>query len=136
MLRLRPMPRREAAFTRRHGLERALRAGALSLAVCGASGCAGAQNEQAPAENATPPEGAPEGPAASEPPGDAEPSPHEPSEPVAAPHGKRAPCASDQSCNENPAVSALWGRCTEMGICECNPGFERSPTSDLCRPAQ
>jgi hypothetical protein len=55
--------------------------------------------------------------------------------PVAAPHGKRAPCSSDQSCNEDPAVSALWGVCTEMGVCECSEGFERSPTSDLCRPA-
>jgi hypothetical protein len=52
-----------------------------------------------------------------------------------APHGKRAPCSSDQSCNEDPAVSALWGVCTEMGVCECSEGFERSPTSDLCRPA-
>lgn len=54
--------------------------------------------------------------------------------PVAAPHGKRAPCSTDQSCNEDPAVSALWGVCTELGVCECNEGFERSPTSDLCRP--
>jgi hypothetical protein len=56
--------------------------------------------------------------------------------PVAAPHGKRAPCSTDQSCNEDPAVSALWGVCTEMGVCECSEGFERSPTSDLCRPAE
>jgi hypothetical protein len=123
----RTVPRREAAFTRFSGLERALFAGAISLAA--GSACAGAQNEQAPAENAT----APEGQGASETPGAGD---GEPAQPVAAPHGKRAPCANDQSCNENPAVSALWGRCTEMGICECNPGFERSPTSDLCRPAQ
>ena len=51
-----------------------------------------------------------------------------------APRGKRAPCTTDQSCNDDPAVSALWGRCTPLGVCECKDGFERSPTSDLCRP--
>jgi hypothetical protein len=54
---------------------------------------------------------------------------------VAAPHGKRAPCGSDQACNDDPSVSALWGRCTDLGVCECNDGFERNPVSDLCRPA-
>jgi hypothetical protein len=54
-------------------------------------------------------------------------------EPGAA-QGKRAPCTTDQSCNENPSVSSLWGRCTPLGVCECKDGFERSPTSDLCRP--
>lgn len=48
--------------------------------------------------------------------------------------GKRAPCTTDQSCNDDPAVSALWGRCTPLGVCECKDGFERSPASDLCRP--
>jgi hypothetical protein len=61
-------------------------------------------------------------------------APSEGAPPVAAPHGKRAPCSTDQSCNDDPSVSALWGVCTEMGVCECNEGFERSPTSDLCRP--
>jgi hypothetical protein len=112
--------------------KRALLAGALGLAICNVYACSGAQNGQAPSDNAPPAGGASEGPSG----GDREASPPEPSQPIAAPHGKRAPCSSDQSCNENPAVSALWGRCTEMGICECNPGFERSPTSDLCRPAQ
>ena len=53
-----------------------------------------------------------------------------------APSGKRAPCAfgQDQSCNEDPKVSALWGRCTELGVCECKPGFELGPESRLCRP--
>jgi hypothetical protein len=54
--------------------------------------------------------------------------------PAGAPQGKRAPCTTDQSCNENTSVSALWGRCTPLGVCECKDGFERSPTSDLCRP--
>ncbi|HEY6728994.1 MAG TPA: hypothetical protein VI197_33520 [Polyangiaceae bacterium] len=53
------------------------------------------------------------------------------------PAGKRAPCTfgADQTCNENPAVSSLWGRCTEAGTCECKPGFQLSP-SGYCRPAQ
>jgi hypothetical protein len=54
--------------------------------------------------------------------------------PGGAPQGKRAPCTTDQSCNDDPSVSALWGRCTPLGVCECKEGFERSPTSDLCRP--
>jgi len=53
-----------------------------------------------------------------------------------APHGKHAPCTlgADQLCNDDPAVSALWGRCTELGVCECNPGFELNPVSAHCRP--
>jgi hypothetical protein len=54
--------------------------------------------------------------------------------PAGVPQGKRAPCTTDQSCNENASVSALWGHCTPLGVCECKDGFERSPTSDLCRP--
>ncbi|HEX6271420.1 MAG TPA: hypothetical protein VFZ53_00200 [Polyangiaceae bacterium] len=52
------------------------------------------------------------------------------------PTGKRAPCTlgADQTCNEDPAVSAIWGRCTESGTCECKPGFELGP-SGYCRPA-
>jgi len=80
------------------------------------------------------------GPASSAP-AAAEPSPAEPSpaaepppEAAPPPRGKRAPCQSDQACNDDPSVSALWGRCTELGVCECKAGFERSPTTDLCRP--
>jgi hypothetical protein len=54
--------------------------------------------------------------------------------PAGAPRGKRAPCTTDQSCNENTSVSALWGHCTPLGVCECKDGFERSETTDLCRP--
>lgn len=51
--------------------------------------------------------------------------------------GKRRPCklGADQECNDDPAVSALWGRCTELGVCECKPGFERSVESGRCKPA-
>jgi hypothetical protein len=46
------------------------------------------------------------------------------SEPAA---GKRAPCANDQSCNDDESVSALWGKCTALGTCECSAGFELNP---------
>lgn len=50
--------------------------------------------------------------------------------------GKRAPCTlgADQTCNEDPSVSALWGKCTEQGTCVCNPGFVLGP-GGYCRPA-
>ncbi len=45
--------------------------------------------------------------------------------PAAAPSGKRAPCTlgANQTCNDDARESALWGRCTELGVCECVPGF-------------
>ncbi|HEU5075842.1 MAG TPA: hypothetical protein VFU02_16730 [Polyangiaceae bacterium] len=53
------------------------------------------------------------------------------------PSGKRGACTvgADQTCNEDPRVSSLWGRCTELGTCECKPGFEVGP-SGYCRPLQ
>jgi len=52
------------------------------------------------------------------------------------PTAKRTPCTlgADQTCNEDPKVSALWGKCTEQGVCVCNPGFELGP-GGYCRPA-
>jgi hypothetical protein len=47
--------------------------------------------------------------------------------PSGVPAGKRAPCANDQSCNDDETVSALWGRCTALGTCECVAGFELNP---------
>jgi hypothetical protein len=54
---------------------------------------------------------------------------------VPAPAGKRAPCTfgADQTCNANPSVSALWGHCTELGVCECKPGFVLNP-GGACQP--
>ncbi|HEX2671243.1 MAG TPA: hypothetical protein VHM25_10255 [Polyangiaceae bacterium] len=53
----------------------------------------------------------------------------------APPRGKRAPCTTDQSCNGDPSVSALWGRCVkETGVCECKPGFELHPGGS-CQPS-
>jgi hypothetical protein len=39
----------------------------------------------------------------------------------AGPQGKRAPCTfgADQTCNADPAVSSIHGRCTEVGTCVC-----------------
>jgi hypothetical protein len=55
--------------------------------------------------------------------------------PPASSEGKRAPCTlgADQTCNEDPSVSALWGRCTELGVCECQAGFALSPRG-RCQP--
>jgi len=51
-----------------------------------------------------------------------------------APVGKRSPCTTDQSCNGDPSVSALWGHCTpSTGVCSCNPGFELHP-GGYCQP--
>ena len=55
-----------------------------------------------------------------------------PSGPIA---GKRAPCANDQSCNDDESVSALWGKCTPLGVCECKPGFELNPRGRCQKPA-
>lgn len=46
---------------------------------------------------------------------------------------ERAPCDTDQSCNDNPAVSALWGRCVGS-VCQCRPGFALT-ASGRCKPA-
>ena len=40
------------------------------------------------------------------------------------PTPKQPPCSSDQSCNDDESISALWGTCTPLGVCECKPGFE------------
>jgi hypothetical protein len=57
--------------------------------------------------------------------------------PVPPAAGKRRPCTlgADQECNDDPAISALWGRCTELGVCECKTGFELSLESGRCKPA-
>jgi hypothetical protein len=58
------------------------------------------------------------------------------SAPSAPPAGKRAPCANDQSCNGDESVSALWGKCTALGVCECKPGFELNPRGRCQKPAK
>jgi hypothetical protein len=50
-----------------------------------------------------------------------------PAAPAAGSAGKRAPCTTDQACNDDESISALWGKCTPLGVCECKPGFELNP---------
>lgn len=65
----------------------------------------------------------------------AEPPP--PAPPGAPPaSSKRPPCTNDQSCNDDEAVSALWGKCTPLGTCECVAGFELNPRGRCQRPVQ
>jgi hypothetical protein len=47
--------------------------------------------------------------------------------PAAGPVEERAPCTSDHTCNDDASISALWGKCNSLGVCECKPGFERNP---------
>jgi hypothetical protein len=50
----------------------------------------------------------------------------------------REDCASvctlgaDQSCNDNPIVSAIHGHCTAAGACECGTGFILNPNTGRC----
>jgi hypothetical protein len=54
----------------------------------------------------------------------------------APPAGKRPPCTTDQSCNDDDSISALWGKCTPLGVCECRPGFELNPRGRCQKPAK
>jgi hypothetical protein len=40
----------------------------------------------------------------------------------------------DQVCNDDPAVSALWGTCLPSGGCLCNDGFSYDAATGKCRP--
>lgn len=40
----------------------------------------------------------------------------------------------DQTCNNDPLVSALWGTCQSNGTCTCNSGFTVSATTGRCIP--
>jgi hypothetical protein len=35
-------------------------------------------------------------------------------------------------CNDNPALSAIHGRCTAAGTCVCNDGYELNPATGKC----
>jgi hypothetical protein len=50
--------------------------------------------------------------------------------------GIASPCTPgmDWTCNDDPRISSLWGRCNALGTCECNPGFQLSARG-RCRPA-
>lgn len=45
------------------------------------------------------------------------------------------PCTfgADQTCNDDPTISSLWGRCTEQLTCECKAGLEINPETGRCR---
>jgi hypothetical protein len=40
---------------------------------------------------------------------------------------------ADQSCNDDPRVSALWGRCLPNGTCACQPGAALNRETGKCR---
>jgi len=46
-----------------------------------------------------------------------------------------AVCAfgQDHTCNDDPNVSALWGRCEVDGACSCSPGFTINDRTGKCR---
>jgi hypothetical protein len=39
---------------------------------------------------------------------------------------------ADQTCNDNPAISSLRGRCTSAGTCVCNAGGALNPATGRC----
>lgn len=39
---------------------------------------------------------------------------------------------ADQTCNDNPAISSLHGRCTPAATCICNSGFALNPSTGRC----
>jgi hypothetical protein len=42
----------------------------------------------------------------------------------------------DQTCNDDPSISALWGTCQGHGTCTCNSGFVINPVTGRCaRPS-
>jgi hypothetical protein len=38
----------------------------------------------------------------------------------------------DQTCNDNPAVSMLWGTCKANGTCSCNTGYVINASTGRC----
>jgi hypothetical protein len=41
----------------------------------------------------------------------------------------------DQTCNQDPAMSALAGTCDSFGACLCHGGFSKNPSSGKCAPS-
>jgi len=39
----------------------------------------------------------------------------------------------DQTCNLNPLISAIYGKCNEDGTCSCNPGHVKDPPTGQCK---
>jgi hypothetical protein len=40
---------------------------------------------------------------------------------------------ADQTCNDSPIVSALWGMCDAPGVCRCKEGFSINLKTSRCR---
>jgi hypothetical protein len=40
---------------------------------------------------------------------------------------------ADQTCNDDPSVSALEGTCHRLGFCECNEGYSLNWNTNRCR---
>ncbi|MEO8878635.1 MAG: hypothetical protein ABI461_23800 [Polyangiaceae bacterium] len=53
------------------------------------------------------------------------PEPAMPSTP-AAPAARTCTVGQDQTCNENPAMSSLHGKCSTAGTCECITPFTKA----------
>jgi hypothetical protein len=49
--------------------------------------------------------------------------------------GAPPPCTpgADQTCNDDPTISSLWGMCAPPGDCLCKDGFSVNPTTGRCR---
>jgi hypothetical protein len=41
----------------------------------------------------------------------------------------------DQTCNDDPMVSSVWGRCTADGVCVCNVDYVVNPATGRCMVA-
>lgn len=41
---------------------------------------------------------------------------------------------ADQTCNDNPAASSIWGHCEADGTCTCNPAYVINPETGRCTP--
>jgi hypothetical protein len=39
----------------------------------------------------------------------------------------------DQTCNDNPLISSLHGYCQPDGTCICKDGYEKNPSTGMCR---
>ena len=39
---------------------------------------------------------------------------------------------ADQTCNDDPSVSAIWGQCDQNGYCTCNSGYVINPATGKC----
>lgn len=48
------------------------------------------------------------------------------------PESKACTPGSDQTCNDDPAISSLHGACDSEGICTCKTGFAKNTKTGRC----